>query len=148
MRKATKSCYIDTNLLIYLQNKDSVFHSETVLIFKKLVEEDCRICISSLTIDEYLYNTYRLLEGSRLDKLKVLSLNLKRVFKMPGIKLINPSLEVKKHTKVVNLMRKFNLRPRDAYHLFITLENKIKYFATFDHDFDKVFEKGSIQKFE
>lgn len=70
MRKATKSCYVDTNLLIFLQNKNAVYHQETMLLFKKLADEEWEICISSLIIDEYLYNIYRLLEGNRQERLK------------------------------------------------------------------------------
>lgn len=44
-------------------------------------------------------------------------------------------------------MYKYNLRSRDAYHLFIMVENKVKFFATFDADFDKVFTKGKVKKF-
>lgn len=147
MRKAIKNCYIDANILIFLQNKKSLNHQKTILLFNKLLEEGYKVCISSLVIDEYLYNVYRLLEGDKLDKLKILKLNLKKVFKIPGIELINPSLEIKRHNKVINLMAKYNLRPRDAYHLFIMLENKIKYLATFDNDFDSVFKKGLVRKF-
>lgn len=148
MRKVTKSCYVDTNLLIFLQNKHSARYQETRLIFKKLIEKEYDLYISSLIIDEYLYNTYRLLSGNRQNKLKVLKSNLRRILKIPKIKLINPSLEEKKHLQVVNLMAKYNLDSRDAYHLFIMLGNKIKYLATFDSDFDKVFATGIIKSFK
>lgn len=147
MRKAIKNCYIDANILIFLQNKKSLNHQKTRLLFNKLLEEGYKVYISSLVIDEYLYNIYRLLAGDKLDKLKMLKLNLKKVFKIPGIELVNPSPEVKKHDKVINLMAKYNLHPRDAYHLFIMLENRIKYLATFDNDFDSVFKKGLVKKF-
>lgn len=148
MRKVTKSCYIDTNLLIFLQNKHSARYQETRLIFKKLIEKEYDLYISSLIIDEYLYNTCRLLSGNRQNKLKVLKSNLRRILKIPKIKLINPSLEEKKHLQIVNSMEKYNLDPRDAYHLFIMLANKVKFIATFDSDFDGVFKTKKIRKFE
>ncbi len=148
MKKVIKNCYLDTNILIFLQDKTSKFHQKTQLLFNKLIEEEYQIYISSLILDEYLYNLYRLLAGERADKLKILNSSLKKIFKIPHIGLINPTLEAKNHLKIINLMKQYNLKPRDAYHLFIMKENKIKYLATFDHDFDQVFEKGSIKKFE
>lgn len=147
MRKVINFCYIDTNILIFLQNKEAFYHRKTKLFFNKLLQEGCRVYISSLVIDEYLYNTYRLLEGDKSKKLKVLRQNIKKIFEIPGIALLNPPIELKKHSRILNLIEKYNLKPRDAYHLFIMLENKIKYLATFDSDFDKVFASGKIKKF-
>ena len=148
MKKVIKKCYVDTNILIFLQDENSRFYHQTRLLFNKLIEEEYKIYISSLIIDEYLYNLYRLIEGERADKLKILNFSLKKIFRIPHIGMINPSLETKRHIKVINLMKKYSLKPRDAYHLFIMKENKIKYLATFDNDFDQVFEKDSIKKLD
>jgi len=41
-------------------------------------------------------------------------------------------------------MEKYDLCPRDAYHLLTMIYNKIDSFATFDTDFNKVFEDKLI----
>lgn len=148
MKKVTKSCYLDTNILILLQNQNFTNHQQTKLIFSKFLKEGFQLFISSLVIDEYLYNTYRLIEAEKSKKLILLKKGFNKILKIPNINLVNPPLEFKKHKKIVDLMHKYNLKPRDAYHLFIMLENKIKYLATFDSDFDKVFEQGIVRRFE
>ena len=49
--------------------------------------------------------------------------------------------------EIMRLMRKYNLKPRDAYHLLTMLENEIEYIATYDKDFDKVIKSGIIKKY-
>lgn len=74
-------------------------------------------------------------------------MRFKQLIKLPNVKFVTTFAHLKRHIKVLSLMEKFNLKTRDAYHLFIMLENKIKYFATFDSDFDMVFQKGLIKQF-
>lgn len=45
-------------------------------------------------------------------------------------------------------MEKFVLKPRDAYHLLTMKENRIRFFATFDKDFELVFRKGVVLEFD
>ncbi|MDO8638221.1 MAG: hypothetical protein Q7R43_01505, partial [Candidatus Daviesbacteria bacterium] len=78
--------------------------------------------------------------------------DLKRSFtsimKLEKIMLIQPPFELKKHKKIFNLMAYYDLHARDAYHLFIMNENKIKFMATFDSDFEIVFQKGLVKQFK
>lgn len=142
------SCYLDANLLIYFQNQKSQFHQQTVQIIKNLVSKDYELVISSLVLDEYLYKSLQLSEDSKSETLKRLEKGLKKILTLPKIKLVNPPLQANKHLKVIGIINKHNLKPRDAYHLFIMLENKVKCFASFDKDFDKIIQKGLIKKFE
>lgn len=142
-----RSCYLDTNLLIYFQNSQSNYHEQAVATLDKLVQAQYQIFISSLVLDEYIYNTLKLLVGTREEKLANLKSSLKQIFKLPKFNLVNPPSEPKKHLRIFVIIAKFNLQPRDAYHIFTILENKIKYFATFDSDFDKVFNTSKIKKF-
>lgn len=141
------NCYLDANLLIYFQNRKSQFHKQTVQIIKNLVSKEYEVVISSLVLDEYLYKSLQLSEDSKSETLMRLRKGLKKIFKLPKVKLINPPLETAQHLKVIRLIKQHNLKPRDAYHLLTMLENKIKYFATFDNDFKKVFKKGLLTKF-
>lgn len=143
----TKSCYLDANFLVYYQDKKSPFHYQVKLIMENLIIGGFELVLSSLSLDEYEYTVLRSFNNPKPEIIKNLKSGFRKLLKISDIKLINPPLEFKKHFKVLNLMQKYNLKPRDAYHLFIMLENKVKFLATFDSDFDKVFESGKIKKF-
>ena len=49
---------------------------------------------------------------------------------------------------VVELMQKYALRPRDAYHLLTIQHHKIDFVVTFDSDFEKVFSERVLRKVE
>lgn len=141
-----KICYLDANTLAFLGNKNSSFHEKAVEIIEKLISSGYELTVSSLSLDEYFHTVLRFSQDPRDLAIKNLKREYKKLLKL-NIKLINPSLDEKKHLQVINLIAKYNLHPRDAYHLFMMLENKVKFLATFDHDFDKVFEKGRVKKF-
>lgn len=143
-----KKCYLDTNILLYFTNPLAQFHEQTVELLSSLLIQNWALFISPLTLDEYFHNSLRFSQVSRKLALQDLKKGFSKIRKFRNINLVQPPLELKKHMKVLNLMDRYNLRARDAYHLFIMKENKIKHFATFDTDFDKVFEAGTIKKFE
>jgi len=142
-----KRCYLDTNLLLYFNNPNSPFYQQAGSILAKLINNNWQLFLSPLTLDEYFHNTLRFTNLPKEKAMKTLKKSLNKLIKLPNIQLINPSTILGTHKKVLNFMIKYQLRSRDAYHLLIMIENKIKYLATFDNDFDKIFEKGSIKKF-
>jgi len=139
-------CYLDANLLVFLGNENSTFHQKARDIVNKLIKKEYQLVFSSLTLDEYFHTVIRFSEGPKVVTIKNLKKAYRKILKL-NIKLINPSIDEKKHLQVINLLAKYNLHPRDAYHLFIMLENKVKNFATFDNDFEEVFKKGLIKQF-
>lgn len=145
--KTTKSCYLDANLLVYLHDRNSPFYLEAKLLIEKLFQQKYELIISSLVLDEYEHAILRSSTATKSEIIRRLKISTRKIFKLPTLKLVNPPLEPKRHLKVINFMAKYNLHPRDAYHLFIILENKIKYFATFDGDFDEVFKSGKLKRF-
>lgn len=147
MRKAINSCYLDSNILIYFQDPESPFYRQTQEMIARLVVGGASLVISPLVLDEYIYNTFASSKGPREERIRIIRSSLQEILKLPGIKIINPPLDVSKQLKVLKLMEKFSLQPRDAYHLLIVLENGIEYLATFDSDFEEVFKKGRIKKF-
>lgn len=142
-----KKCYLDTNLLLYYSDPDSVSFDHATKIIEKLVGQGWELYLSPLTLDEYFHNMIRFSRVSRSEALTDLRRSFSRIIRLPKIQLISPNLELKKQQKVLNFMSKYQLRARDAYHLFIMLENKVKFMATFDTDFDEVFKFGKIKKF-
>lgn len=140
-------CYLDANVLIYFQNPNSPFFEAAQKMIKSLVIKGNEILFSSLVLDEFLMGSLRQSTKNRNEMKVILKQGMKSIFRLPGFQLINPSLEPKNHLKIIDLMVKYNLKPRDAYHLFIMIENKVRYLATFDNDFEDVFKKGLIKKF-
>lgn len=142
-----KKCYLDTNLLLYYSNPESLFFDQALAIISQLLSQGWTLLISSLTLDEYFHNMIRFSRVSREEAFKDLKRSFKKIVKLPNIDLVNPTPQLAKQGKVISLMIKYQLRSRDAYHLFIMRENKIKYFATFDNDFEEVFKKILLKKF-
>lgn len=142
-----KACYLDANTLIYFKNEDSPFYSKTLTLVEYLVNENYHLFISSLVIDEFLYVFKFHLENMKMKKKDIfISLNraLSEILALPNLSLINPSSEKNSQLKVIEIMKEFDLFPRDAYHLLAMMENKIKFFATFDGDFKNIFKKNII----
>lgn len=141
-----KICYLDANLLAFWGNENSPFHQRSLDIVDRLIKKDYQLVFSSLTLDEYFHTVIRFSQDPKALTINNLKKAYRKLLKL-NVKLINPSLDEKKHLKVIDLIAKYNLHPRDAYHLFMMLENKVKFLATFDEDFDHVFEKGIIKNF-
>lgn len=145
MKKISGKCYLDTNVLVYFNLKQSPKHPQAVFLLKNLVKHKVQLYISSLVIDEFLNALVRSFRFYRkkLD-FGVLREVLKNTLALPDLKIVNPPLVKGAHQKVVSFMEKFNLRPRDAYHLLTMQTNNIQFFATFDDDFRGVFRKKVI----
>lgn len=146
MISSTKKCYLDSNVLINFKNIESPFHQETKELLKKLTNTSFKFCISSLTLDEFLYQLQQmLLYRKQKDIFKKLSYALKSILDLPRLSLVNPPASKKKQSKIIGYMKKYKLRPRDAFHLLVMKENKINFFATFDKDFQKAVKAGEIE---
>lgn len=143
-----KKCYLDANVLVYFKDISSDYHQKSISLIEELVSSKFEIYISALCLDEFLYASLVYLRKvsptNLIDQLKNF---LESILEITDIRLINPPLNKQSQVKVIEFMDIFSLDPRDAYHLFIMLSNKIKYFATFDQDFKKVFKKGLLTKF-
>lgn len=143
-----KTCYLDSNVVLSFIDSSAQYHNQSKQIIYKLVAEGWEINVSALTLDECFHNFLRFSKKLRTEAIKELKARYKKLIKLPNINLVAASIQLRKHAKIFNLMDKYTFRSRDAYHLFTMKENRIEYMATFDHDFDKVFEKDTVKKFE
>lgn len=132
------SCYLNSNVLVYLSNKDSVGYVDARNILLNLIEMESSILVSSLVWDEFLYSIRSLVNTSISDEIS-------KLLRIQYFKTITVSMDVK---KVMSIMEEYGLRPRDAFHFVTAVENKVEYFATFDNDFTEVFKNGKLKKFE
>ncbi|OGG27070.1 hypothetical protein A2960_02925 [Candidatus Gottesmanbacteria bacterium RIFCSPLOWO2_01_FULL_39_12b] len=135
-----KKCYLDSNLLVYLKNESSPHHVKSATIISTLVKKETSIFISPLTIDEYLHSFQREMRYYKHTNIfPTLKSTLDDILHIPLLTIINIPADYNDQLKIVELMEKFSLHSRDAYHLQIMLKNTIDFFATFDTDFKKVF---------
>lgn len=147
MMNSMRKCYVDASIFVNFYDTASPFHTQTQNCIQLLIEKCFQISFSSLVLDEYLH-AIRRFSGYPQESMEIaLHEGLKRIFFLPRIKLVHTPKNLQEHSQVIDFMRKYSLRPRDAYHLLIMKHNKIQHFATFDHDFEKVFEKGTLKKF-
>lgn len=127
--------YVDSNVFIY----PVIYEEPTVTEAKKSKDFLLRIALgeieaytSSITWDEVTW-TIRKLFG--IDS----SINEgKKFLSFPNLRLLG----VKKSTilKAQELTEKYKIKPRDAIHAAVALENKITSIVSYDEDFDKVDE--------
>lgn len=142
-----KRCYLDTNTLLYFTNPAAQFHERAIELISSLLIQNYALFISPLILDEYFHNSIRFSQVPKKQALQDLKIGFGKIKKLKNINLVYPPLELKKQAKVISFMVKYQLRSRDAYHLLMMKENKIKYLATFDDDFDSVFAKGILRRF-
>lgn len=141
-------CYLDSNILVYLKDNNSPHQKATIKLMQSLNPEGYRLYISSLTIDEFLHSSLFILKQTTITSETAYSLlekALTSITALPHLELINPPTDKTRNKEVLQLMKEFHLRPRDAYHLLTMMENEVKIFATFDNDFKRVFEKKILK---
>lgn len=146
MGKST--CYLDSNICIAYLQRPHLFHVKAEEILINIRRNNIVPIISPLVLDE---TTHILLRDAKLKKqsgrIQLIKNGIKEFLSLPLLRIVNPPLENKKQLKIFEYMEKFKLKPRDAYHLLIMINNKINLLATFDNDFDSVFSTGLAKKF-
>lgn len=146
---STKTCYLDANVLVYFKTVSALQHERAVNLLESLIREKFTLYISPLCLDEFLYAARIYVAKLKpKDVRRELRKYLTSILELPHTTIINPPYERKLQLKVIDFMVRFSLGPRDAYHLFIMKTHKIRYFATFDDDFDEVFKREVLKRIE
>ncbi len=136
------NCFLDANICISFVQNPHQFHDRAVSTLEHIIKLRFTPVVSPLVLDEFIYIIKRDYGSKSLVNTKD---RLSELLSIPNLMIVNPSPEPKQQVKILDLVAKYNLKPRDAYHLMTMQTNKIKYFATFDNDFSKVF-KGRVLK--
>ena len=146
--KCMTKCFIDSNIIIYFVNSASLKYKESKVLIKQLLSQNIQIYVSSLCLDEFIHETgkYLLKEFGQKKYYENLENALDKVLGLPNISIISPPIDISSQKVIIEIMKDYNLRPRDAYHLLTMQTNKIDGFATFDNDFRKVFAAKILQK--
>ncbi len=141
-------CYLDSNLLIYFKNEKAEQHQSAKNIIKQLVAEDVRLVISPLVLDEFLHIILLIVRQKYAKEEQiyyVLQKHLDSILALPTLAVIGASLSIEDQRSIPKLMKKYRLRPRDAFHLSTMQQNNINKIATFDNDFNKAAEAGIVE---
>lgn len=139
-------CYLDANFLIYYKNEDAPQHEIVLSKLAELIKNKVDVFISPLVIDEFIHAMLLSVKKKRASAkgLRELKKSLVEIFSFPFLKIIEIPTDTTSQLKVLDMMKEYNLQPRDAYHLLIMLSNSVDTFATFDKDFHKVFASKII----
>lgn len=134
-------CYLDSNILVYLKDSDSAFHTQSTKKLQFLVEKDFALVISPLVIDEFLYVfRYGLLKQKNPHPFVQLRKALRDILDLPNVCIVSTPIEHPYQVEIIHYMEKYGLDPRDAYHLLTMKKNSVDYFLTFDNDFNRIFK--------
>jgi len=140
-----KKVYLDSSILVSCQIDNHPFYKKTVEIINRLQKEKCQFFLSPLTIDEYLYALFKYFNKGYFKNPNKIKQSLKNIQNL-NLNYIQVNWNKKAVLLIFNIIQKHNLKPRDAFHLKTARDNNIKYLATLDKDFDKIFKKGLIKK--
>lgn len=135
-------CFLDSNILIYLKDTSSNNHLKSVHMVRGLIKNQVKLFISPLCLDETIHS-FGVIFKHDFEKVSKI---MDELLEIPLLEIINPPTDIQKNKEVLLLMKNYNLRPRDAYHLLTMQTNNIDGFATFDNDFKKVFASKLLQK--
>jgi predicted nucleic acid-binding protein len=142
-----KKCYLDSNVLVYFKDEKSLYHKKVIEKFIFLIKNDFYFYVSSLVLDEFLYVfRYFLEKNEKKDIFSKLKKALTEILAIPNLSIVSLLKEKEKQIEVISYMERYDLSPRDAYHLMIMKENAIDYFFTFDKDFELVFKEKFLKK--
>ncbi len=142
LNQVMNKCFLDSNILIYLKDDSSANHLKTVKSVRNLIKNRTRLFISPLCLDETIHS-FSIIFKKDFEKVTKVIYEL---LDIPLLEIVNPPTSINENKRVLSLMKDYNLRPRDAYHLLTMQANNIDGFATFDNDFKKVFASKILQK--
>ncbi|OGK24405.1 hypothetical protein A3A46_01115 [Candidatus Roizmanbacteria bacterium RIFCSPLOWO2_01_FULL_37_13] len=139
-------CYLDANFLVFLKNENAPQHREVLTKLANLIKRKVYIFVSPLVIDEFIHAMlFSVKRRAKFDK-EIFNLKnaLKEILDLPFLRIIGTPIDSNSQLMILDIMIKYDLKPRDSYHLLIMLANSIDTFATFDTDFKKVFASKLI----
>lgn len=139
MEKGT-AYYLDTNVLIYATVNDDTLGHKCRSILASINSIKIDGFTSCLTIDEFLWSLKKISPNTYISESEnMLNLN---------IKFINVDKNIL--YEALEIIKEFNLKPRDAIHAATMKMNNIKVIISEDSDFDKVnwIRRRSIMEFK
>ncbi len=124
--------YIDANLFIYASLDRDELGDQSREIIGLLNNGKINGITSSLTLDEIIWVVWK-------EKGKELGIKVgKEIFEISNLDIVGISEKI--IFNAIELMEKYDLKPRDAIHLSAAIEHSVFTIISEDKDFDKVKE--------
>ena len=128
--------YIDTNIFLNSVLYTDEKAAQCINILSKIIERGIIGVTSVLTWDEFIYVIHKNLGKETAIK------ESENFFKLPNLLLISADKNI--IVRAQNLMKEYNIKPRDAIHAATALINNIHEIISDDADFDKIKELKRI----
>ncbi len=122
--------YLDANFFVFALLDNTKLGENARALQQEIVEGKHSTVTSSLTLDEILWVLVR------NNRRELIEEAIDDIYHMPNLTVVATSAAAPKIA--VKYMQKYNLKPRDAIHLAVMEELKIKEIISDDVDFDKV----------
>ena len=124
--------YLDSNIFIYAALNTGDLGSKATSLLQKIQRGEEKAATSVLTFDETFWAVKK---QKGVEK----ALEAGEAFlRFPNLELIPVSVELLQ--SALNLVKKYNLNPRDAIHAATAIAEKVDALVSTDADFDKVKE--------
>lgn len=133
MNQLKKRVYVDVNIFLnpILYDSESIPEAAKAENFlRKIVSGDIEAFTSILSWDEFVWVVRKLIS-------REFSIKKGQEFLIfPNLKFINVTSEI--IWKAQDLIKNYNVKPRDAVHLSSALSKNLAEIITFDNDFNKI----------
>lgn len=140
------SCFLDTNILIYLIDESSANFLKVKKLILKFEKNNTHLYITHLILAEFIHVFFSLLQLAKEKNIhESLEVALKKIGLMPNISIISPPEDFIFTNSVVKIMEQYKLKSNDAYILSILNEKNIQYLATFDQILAKAAKNLNIK---
>ena|SRR3989344_3311801 len=124
--------YLDTNILVYAAIHKGKEGNTSRMLLRTFLEKDQTACTAALTWDELVHSIWKK-EG------KTLALEEgDKFFELPNLTILRVDAEI--IAKAQDLLKIYNLKPRDAIHAATAIINNCTEIVSDDPDFDKIKE--------
>lgn len=138
-----KSIFLDTSFLVASQVVGHTFSKRTIDLRMRFINDDFTLYTSPLVFDEFWYVLLGLAKSINVsmasnDLYSHLEKATKNILTFKNLNFVEIGDSKKELLKVIDIMKDFRLRPRDALIVAIMRKYKIKNLASFDSDFDRV----------
>ncbi|MBI2106122.1 type II toxin-antitoxin system VapC family toxin [Candidatus Woesearchaeota archaeon] len=127
-----ESIYLDANVFIFAAINEENIGKKAKAFLNSLLSRKTKIFTSTLTFDEFSYKVLK--NRKREDALRVIS----AFFNIPYLTFLDVNSNMT--WSAFELIKNYNLNPRDAIHAACAINNNIKIILSEDKDFDRVKE--------
>lgn len=143
MRSFKDAVLLDSSFIIATQLVSSIQYNKSVKLLGALFDRDVPLILIPTTLDEFWYVNKRILAEvipvTLVFEVKTRLIRLtESILAFKNVTLVSPEITKQNALEILNIMYRFDLRPRDAMIIKSMEILGIKKLATFDTDFDRV----------